>query len=133
VNQTPHPHGRIFTASVGLGHDPVDDDWEALESEYLWFSQPPRQVCRGDHIFILGAGRRSAVLGLAEVLSGGPEEIPNPWDPDRWPWALHVRPLASVPPRLAESVPSVTAPRATAARIWDPSVQRALYSALERG
>jgi hypothetical protein len=126
----PHPHGRVFTAGVGLGHDPVGDDWDAFDSEHLWFAKPPHQVCRGDHIFALGAGRRSAVLGLFEVTSGGPIRLDNPWDPERWPWAISVRPVAAVPPPVAKRVDGVVAPRATAARVWEEADQAALYAAL---
>ena len=131
---TPHPHARVFTAGVALGHDPVGDDWDAYDFEHLWFAKPPKQVCRGDHIFALGAGRGSTVLGLFEVTSGGPERIPNPWDPERWPWAIAaVRPLAGVPPAIASSVPGVVAPRATAARVHGRQEREGLCRAVDAG
>jgi len=126
----PHPHGRVFTAGVGLADRPVGDDWDADRQQHLWFAKPPKQVCSGDHIFALGAGRESAVLGLFEVTSGGPERLENPWDSERWPWAISVRPLAAVDPPSATPAPGVRAPRATAARVKDQGLQRALYAAV---
>lgn len=126
----PHPHDRVFTAGVGLGGDPVGDDWSAFDFDHLWFAKPPKQVCRGDHIFALGAGRGSVVLGLFEVTSGGPERLANPWDPERWPWAISVRPLAGIAPNQAVSVEGVRAPRATAARVFDDAARRGLYEAI---
>jgi hypothetical protein len=82
-------------------------------------------------VFALGAGRRSAVLGLYEVTRGGPLMRPqNPWDPARWPWNIGVRSLATVPPAIAQRVEGVTAPRSTAARVRDDRQIRALYDAL---
>jgi len=128
----PHRFNRIFTAGVGLGHKPVDNDWSAFNQEYLWFATPPRQVSTGDHVFALGAGRRSAVLGLYDVTRGGPLERPrNPWDPERWPWNVGVRALATVTPPHAISVDGVRAPRSTASRIWDARQIKDLYAALE--
>jgi hypothetical protein len=90
------------------------------------------QVSKGDHIFALGAGRGSIVLGLFEVGSGGFEQLPRPeWDPaGRWPWALGVRALVGVPPREAVSVEGVRAPRRTAAQVKEPALRSALYAAL---
>jgi hypothetical protein len=131
VAVVPHRFGRVFTAGVGLGHRPVTDDWSAFEQEYLWFATPPRQVSTGDHVFALGAGRRSAVLGLYEVTRGGPlERPPNPWDPQRWPWNIGVRALATVSPPIAQSVDGVRAPRSTAARVRDERQILALYAAV---
>lgn len=110
----------------------MNDDWSAFEQDHLWFAKPPKQVCRGDHIFALGAGRGSVVLGLFEVTSGGPERLTNPWDPQRWPWAIGVRAIAGVLPPDAVTVEGVRAPRATATRIHDEGYREALYEALER-
>jgi hypothetical protein len=127
-----HPFDRVFVAGVGLGHDPVDDGWTAFDQEHLWFATPPRQVSTGDHVFALGAGRGSAVLGLYEVTRGGPlQRPPNPWDAERWPWNIGVRALATVPPPVAERVNGVRAPRSTAARVREPAQIAALYDAID--
>jgi hypothetical protein len=127
----PHPYGRVFIAGVGLGNHPVGDDWDAGDSEHLWFSQRSVQLSRGDHVFALGAGRKSVVLGLFEVTSGGTARTPiNPSDADRWPWAVAVRPLAAVPPRVARSIPGLTAPRGTANAVGDDAARKALYEAV---
>lgn len=127
----PYRFDRVFTAGVGLGNDPVDDGWSAFDQEHLWFATPPRQLSARDHVFALGAGRRSAVLGLYEVTRGGPLERPaNPWDPGRWRWNIGVRALATVPPAVATRVDGVIAPRSTAARVREPALIRALYEAL---
>ena len=128
----PHRHGRVFTGGVGVAGGPVPADWAAREQTHLWFSQQSQQLGRGDHLFVLGAGRGSAVLGLFETTSAGMSRTPrNSFDPERWPWAISVRALASVPPNDAVSVPDVTAPRATAQPIRDPQQRAALYSAVE--
>jgi hypothetical protein len=127
-----HPFNRVFVAGVGLGHNPVDDGWSAFDQEHLWFAKPPRQVPKGAHVFALGAGRGSAVLGLYEVTGGGPERRPaNPWDAERWPWNLAVRALATVPPPVAERVDGVRAPRSTAARVREAAQIAALYAAID--
>jgi hypothetical protein len=130
-----HPYGRVFTAAVGLGEEPVDDDWRAdeyaSEHGHVWYRVPSRQLSRGDHLFALGAGRNGAVLGLFEVQSAGDLRRPqNPWEPERWPYAVAVRALASVPPSEAVSVDGISAPRQTAHRKDDPGDQAALYAAV---
>jgi hypothetical protein len=67
----PHPFGQVYIAGVGLGHEPVDDSWSAFDHEYLYFATVPKRVVKGAHVFALGAGRRSAVLGLFEVVKAG--------------------------------------------------------------
>ncbi len=127
----PHPFGRVFTAGVGLGDDPVEDDWSADEYEHVWFTRRSLQLSRGDHLFVLGAGRHSAVLGLYEVTSAGTSRTPpNPFQPERWPFAIGVRALAAVPPLEASPVPDVIAPRGMAHHIDDPVRQAALYQAI---
>jgi hypothetical protein len=131
----PHRFGRIFTAGVGVAGEPIRDDWRAEDQDHLWFSARNTQVSKSDHIFALGAGRGSIVVGLFEVGSSGFEKLPRPeWDPEgRWPWALGVRPLAGVPPREAVSVEGVRAPRRTAAQVKDSKLQSALYEAIDAG
>jgi hypothetical protein len=131
-----HPYGRVFTAGVGTVEAPIDDDWRAEDQNYLWFSAQSRQVAKGDHMFALAAGRRSLVVGLFEVTSGGFERrsAPREWDPTgRWPYALGVRALRGVEPARATSVDGVRAPRRAAAQISDPARQEALYAAVEMG
>src|ERR1700682_815329 len=57
----PHPHGRIFTAAAGLGNAPVPDDW-SFERERIYFASRSTKISRGSHLFVLGAGRKGAVL-----------------------------------------------------------------------
>lgn len=128
---TPHRFGQVYIAGVGLGHDPVDDGWSAFDHEYLYFATVPKQVVKGAHVFALGAGRQSAVLGLFEVVKAGANRSPkNPWDPDRWPYNLQVQPLASVPPRQATSVEGVRAPRGNAVYVRQEEKRMALYRAV---
>jgi hypothetical protein len=132
---TPHPFGRVFTAAVGLAGNPVGDEWRAHEHAeehgHIWFSGVSRQLGSGDHLFAIGVNRDRAVLGLFEVQSAGDLTRPrNPWEPDRWPYAVAVRALASVPPTEATNVPGVTTPRQTAIRIRDPVQQGQLYAAV---
>jgi hypothetical protein len=130
-----HPHGRVFTAAVGVAGDPVDDDWRANEFAethgHIWFAEPSRQLSAGDHLFAIGVGRHRAVLGLFEVLSAGDLLEPaNPWHQERWPYAVAVRALAGAPPADAVSVETITTPRSTANRVTDEASQRALYAAM---
>lgn len=118
-----------------MAGDPVDDDWRAdeyaAEHGHIWFHSPSQQLSVGDHLFAIGVDRQRAVLGLFEVLSAGDLLEPrNPWDPDRWPYAVAVRPLAGVPPAEAASVDEVSTPRQTANRVTDPAAQSALYAAM---
>jgi hypothetical protein len=127
----PHPFEQVYIAGVGLGHEPVDDDWSAFDHEYLYFSTVPKQVVKGAHVFALGAGRRSAVLGLFEVVKAGASLSPkNPWNPDRWPYNLQIQPLASVPPPEATNIDGVRAPRGNAVHIRDEEKRMALYRAM---
>ena len=127
----PHEHERVFIASVGVAEAPVNDDWAASEQSHLWFSVPSKQVSTGDHVFVLGAGRRSAVLGLFESLSTGTtRDNPHPSDPERWPWSIRARPLASVPPPEAVPVGGLIAPRGAPQLVRDADARQALYSAM---
>lgn len=130
-----HPYGRVFTAAVGVAGDPVENDWRADEyaADYghIWFAAPSRQLSAGDHLFAIGVSRARAVLGLFEVESAGDLLQPrNPWDADRWPYAVAVRPLAGAPPAEAVSVDAVVTPRATANRVTDTTTQQALYATM---
>ena len=131
-----HPYGRVFTAGVGTVEAPIDDDWSAYDADSLWFSAQSRQVSKGAHMFALAAGRRSRVVGLFEVTSGGFERrrAPREWDPSgRWPYALGVSALCGVEPARAVPVDGVRAPRRAAAQISDPAKQEALYRAVGLG
>jgi len=128
---SPHPHGRVFTAGVGVVGAPVGDDWSAAEQDRLYLSQRSTQLSRGDHVFALGAGRHSVVLGLFEVISAGTVRRPHPRDPERWPFAFDVRAIASVPPVDARGVDGVTAPRGSANVVRSPEVRAALYAAID--
>jgi hypothetical protein len=131
-----HTYGRVFTAGVGTVEAPIDDDWRAEDQDYLWFSAQNRQVSKGDHMFALAAGRRSLVVGLFEVTSGGfaRRRAPREWDPTgRWPYVLAVRALCGVEPARAVSVDGVRAPRRAAAQITDPAKHKALYDAVDLG
>lgn len=132
----PKPLGQVFTAAVGVAGDPVDDDWRAdayaAEFGHIWFNKPSNQLSVGDHLFAIGVDRGGAVIGLFEVLSTGDLRQPrNPWEPDRWAYAVAVRALAGVPPPQATGVDGVRTPRATAYRINDDAQRHDLYAALE--
>ena len=63
----PHPHGRVFTAGVGVVGAPIDDSWSAGTQSHLWFSDRSTQIGTGDHVFALAAGRGSLVVGGCPV------------------------------------------------------------------
>lgn len=131
----PKPLGQVFTAAVGVGGEPVDDSWDAgeyaVDHGHIWFAQGSNQLSAGDHLFAIGASRAGTVLGLFEVLSSGDLLQPrNPWDPDRWPYAVAVRALAGVPPVTATAVEGVPTPRATANRVRDEQQRLGLYAAV---
>jgi hypothetical protein len=124
----------VFTAGVGTSDNPVGDDWSAFNQEYLWFRSRPQPFSNGDHVFALGAGWRSAILGLYEVTRSAPLKEPQKnksGDPERWPWNIAARALATVPPPLAIRVEGVQTPRGTANQVWDTRQIRELYAALD--
>lgn len=128
----PHAHDRVFIAAVGVAGEPVGDDWDAGNQARLWFSTISRQLSTGDHVFVLGAGRGSAVFGLFESLSAGTtRDVPHPANPKRWPWSIQARPLASVPPLEAGRVNSLVAPRGAPQWVRDANARRALYGAVD--
>lgn len=109
---TPHPSGQIFRVAVGVTDDPVPADWSAFDQRYQWFGRKPQSVASGAHLFILAVGTwRSAVVGLYEAVSAGADQLPDSPDPDRWPWALGVKPLAAIPPPLATRVDGQIGPQ----------------------
>lgn len=119
---------------IGTVDEPVANDWYAREpwSEHLscvWLTTVSRYLCKDDHVFALAAGRKSKVVMLAQVTSGGTEPAPHPRDPKRWPYSFTLRPLVWRAVNEAVSVPGVRTPRGVVAMI---SGERAgkLYEAL---
>jgi hypothetical protein len=129
---TPHPSGNIFRVAVGVTGDPVDERWSAFGERYHWFGQKPQSVTSGAHLFVLAVDRwRSAVVGLYETVSAGADKLPDSPDPDRWPWALGVRPLAAIPPPQAERVEGQQGPQSgLPERIYDEAALPQLYAAV---
>jgi len=128
----PHPSGNVFRVAVGVTGDPIADDWDAFEQRYQWFGKRPKSVTSGAHLFALAVDRwRSAVVGLYEAVSAGADRLSNSPNPERWPWALGVRPLAAVPPPLAEQVDGQMGPQSgLPAHISDKEAQERLYAAV---
>jgi hypothetical protein len=132
ANVTPNPSGQIFRVAVGVTDDPVPADWSAFDQRYQWFGRKPQSVASAAHLFVLAVGTwRSVVVGLYEAVSAGADKLPNSPDPDRWPWALGVKPLAAIPPPLATRVDGQIGPQSgLPIHVGDPDVQSALYAAL---
>lgn len=127
-----HPSGRIFRVAVGVTGDPVDASWSAFDERYQWFGKAPKNVARGDHLFVLAVDRwRSAVVGLYEAISAGADRLPDSPDPSRWPWAVGVRPLAAIPPPQAQRVQGQIGPQSgLPEQVHDASVWPLLYDAV---
>ncbi|MGO9903368.1 MAG: hypothetical protein ACLP0J_27615 [Solirubrobacteraceae bacterium] len=66
MSVTRHPQDRVFIASIGTYQQPVADTWTASQRDHIWFTHPSQRVTLGDHLFVLAAGRRSAVIGLSK-------------------------------------------------------------------
>ncbi len=128
----PHPSGRIFRVAVGVTGHPVDATWSAFDRRYQWFGKAPKNVARGDHLFVLAVDRwKSAVVGLYEAVSAGADRLPDSPDPNRWPWAVGVRPLAAVPPPQALRVEAQIGPQSgLPEQVYDASVWPLLYDAV---
>lgn len=129
---TPHPSGHIFRVAVGVTDDPVPADWSAFDQRYQWFGRKPQSVTSGAHLFVLAVGTwRSAVVGLYEAVSAGADKLPDSPDPDRWPWALGVKPLAAIPPPVATRVDGQIGPQSgLPIHVEDPTARAALYAAV---
>lgn len=127
-----HPSGRIFRVAVGVTGEPVDATWSAFDQRYQWFGRAPKNVAGGDHLFVLAVDRwRSAVVGLYEAVSAGADRLPDSPDPDRWPWAVGVRPLAAIPPPEAHRVEGQIGPQSgLPIHVSDQSVWPLLYDAV---
>ena len=128
----PHASSRVFRVAVGVTGDPVGADWSAFKERFQWFGQPPQHVTSGDHLFVLAVDRwRSAVVGLYEAVSAGAVRLPGSPDPERWPYALGVRPLAAITPQQATRVDGQRAPQSgLPERVSDSDARAQLYAAV---
>jgi len=123
---------RCFRVAIGVTGSSVGPEWSAFDQRYQWFGKQPRSISSGDHLFALAVDRwRSAVVGLYETVSAGAEKLPDSPDPDRWPWALGVRPIAAIAPPVAARVEGQIGPQSgLPASITDSVVLDALYAAV---
>lgn len=128
----PLSSSNVFRVAVGVTGRPIPETWSAFDQRFQWFGRPPRNLTSGSHLFVLAVDRwGSAVVGLYEAVSAGAAKLPDSPDPDRWPWAVGIRPLAAVAPPLAERVDGLTGPQSgLPARIKDSSVREQLYRAV---
>ena len=124
--------GRVFRVAVGVTGDSIDEDWSAFNQRFHWFGRQPQSLASGDHLFVLAVDRwRSAVVGLYEAVSAGAERLPNSPDPDRWPFALGVRPLAAIPPPQAVRVDRQQGPQSgLPVHVHDETAISDLYAAV---
>lgn len=129
---TPHPSGNIFRVAVGVTGDSVDEGWSTFDQRYHWFGKKPQAVTSGAHLFVLAVDRwRSAVVGLYETVSAGADKLPHSPDPERWPWAVGVRPLAAIPPPQAAGVEGQQGPQSgLPEHIYDEAALPQLYAAV---
>lgn len=123
---------NVFRVAVGVTGDPVPEAWSAFDQRFQWFGRAPQQLTSGSHLFVLAVGRwSSAVVGLYEAISAGAAKLPGSSNPERWPWAVGVRPLAAIPPPLAEQVEGQRGPQGgLPEKITDPDAQEKLYRAV---
>jgi hypothetical protein len=128
----PLSSSNVFRVAVGVTGESIPETWSAFDQRYQWFGRGPRNVTSGSHLFVLAVDRwKSAVVGLFEAVSAGAAKLPDSPDPGRWPWAVGVRPLAAIPPPLAEQVEGQIGPQSgLPARITDPDVRERLYRAV---
>jgi hypothetical protein len=71
------------------------------------------------------------VVGLYQTVSAGAAKLPNSQDPERWPWALGVRPLAAIPPPAARRVEGQRGPQSgLPERVSDDQARARLYEAI---
>lgn len=128
----PHPSGNVFRVAVGVKGKSVPPSWSAFGQRYQWFGRQPKSVTSGAHLFVLAVDRwRSAVVGLYEAVSAGADKLPNSPDPERWPWALGVRPLAAILPPDAERVDGQTGPQSgLPASVSDQDALERLYASI---
>lgn len=128
----PHPSGNVFRVAVGVTGSSVRSTWNAFDQRYHWFGKKPQSVTSGAHLFVLAVDRwKSAVVGLYEAVSAGADRLPDSPDPDRWPWALGVRPLAAILPPDAERIAGQKGPQSgLPERIHDRDAVDRLYAAV---
>ena len=68
---------------------------------------------------------------MYETVSAGADRLPDSPDPDRWPWAIGVRPLAAIPPPHAERIEGQIGPQSgLPERIYEEEDRRRLYAAV---
>lgn len=130
---TPHPNPlRVFRVAVGVTGDSVEPSWSAFDERLHWFGKQPQSLASGDHLFVLAVDRwRSAVVGLYEAVSAGAQKLPDSPDPERWPYALGVRPLAAIPPPEAVRVDRQQGPQSgLPERVYDETAVPQLYQAV---
>jgi hypothetical protein len=127
-----HPSGNVFRVAVGVTGQSIPETWSAFDQRYQWFGKVPRKVTSGAHLFVLAVDRwRSAVVGLYEAVSAGAAKLPNSPNPGRWPYALGVRPLAAIPPPVAERVEGQTGPQGgVPEQVSDLDARERLYRAV---
>jgi hypothetical protein len=123
---------RVFKVSIGVSGFPVEPTWWAFDQRYQWLGRQPHQVSSGDHLFAMAVDRwRSAVVGLYEAVSPGAQALPGSPDPNRWPLALGVRPLAAILPPDAERIPGLYGPQnPIPEHVNNSDHQTALYAAV---
>jgi hypothetical protein len=127
----------VFLAALGVTEKAMPDDWMHREPwtmhlDRIYLAKTSNQVCNGDHVFALGAGRHGQVMMLCVVTDSGSgaKPVPHPEDPKRWPYSFAIEPLACVGSR-AESVTGATTPRGTANRVRDADIIERLYANVE--
>lgn len=66
-----------------------------------------------------------------EAVSAGADRLPDSPDPDRWPWALGVKPLAAIPPPVATRVDGQIGPQSgLPIHVEDANACAGLYAAV---
>lgn len=123
---------NVFRVAVGVTGDPISETWSAFDQRFQWFGRPPQQLTSGSHLFVLAVDRwKSAVVGLYEAISAGAAKLPGSSNPERWPWAVGIRPLAAIPPPLAQRVEGQRGPQGgLPEKITDRDAQQRLYQAV---
>jgi hypothetical protein len=122
----------VFKVSIGVHDHPVEATWWAFHQRYQWLGRPPQHVTSGDHLFALAVDRwGSAVVGLYEAVSPGAQALPGSPNPQRWPLALGVRPLAAILPPDGDRIPGCYGPQnPVPERVYSTEHQTALYAAV---
>jgi hypothetical protein len=123
---------NVFRVAVGVADWPVPETWSAFDQRYQWFGKAPQSITSGSYLFVLAVDRwKSAVVGLYEAVSPGAARLPDSPDPERWPWAVGVRPLAAIPPPLAECVDGQVGPQSgLPSSVRDPDALERMYRAV---